>query len=215
MKLFDLDGTLIDSNSVWQEVDYHFLSAHGLECTSEYLNTVGHSIFPIAAQYTRDYYHLSLSPQAIMEEWLSLARDAYKHHIPLKPGVRAFLAQEAAKGEPLALVSACVPELGYAALDRHGLTPLFRHLVFAQELGLEKRDPRFFHQVLELLGVTPAACTFYEDAPDNCAAAKEMGMTVVGILDPFYADQTERMAQVCDCCITDFTELLDQSLVIC
>ena len=209
MKLFDLDGTLIDSNGVWQEVDHCFLSARGLECTSEYLVTVGHSIFPIAAQYTKDYYHLDMSPAAIMEEWLSLARDAYEHHISLKPGVRAFLEQEAAKGETLALVSACVPELGYAVLNRHGLTSLFRHLVFAQEIGLEKRDPRFFHQVLELLDVAPAACTFYEDAPDNCTVGKEIGMIVVGVLDPFYADKAECMAQVCDRCITDFTELLD------
>lgn len=215
MKLFDLDGTLIDSNGVWQEVDYRFLSAHGLECTSEYLNTVGHSIFPTAAQFTKDYYHLDISPQAIMDEWLFLARNAYEHYIPLKPGVRAFLAQEAAKGETLALVSACVPELGHAVLDRHGLTPLFRHLVFAQELGLEKRDPRFFHQVLDLLGVIPAACTFYEDAPENCITGKKMGMTVVGVLDPFYANEAERMVQVCDRCITDFTELLNQSFVMC
>lgn len=215
MKLFDLDGTLIDSNSVWQEVDDRFLSAHKLTCTSEYLNMVGHSIFPTAAQYTRDYYHLDMSPQAIMDEWLFLARDAYENHIPLKPGVRAYLEQEAAKGEALALVSACVPELGHAVLDRHGLTPLFRHLVFAQELGLEKRDPRFFHQVLELLNIGPADCTFYEDAPENCAAGKKMGMTVIGVLDPFYAGEAERMARVCDRCITDFTELLDQSFAMC
>ena len=215
MKLFDLDGTLIDSNGVWKEVDHRFLSAYGLESTSEYLAVVGHSIFPVAAQYTKDYYHLDMSPNAIMEEWLSLARDAYEHHIPLKPGARDFLAQEAAKGETLALVSACVPELGHTVLDRHGLTPLFRHIIFAQELGLEKRDPRFFHQVLKLLGATPAVCTFYDDAPDNCAAAKDIGMTVVGVLDPFYTDQTERMVQVCDRCIPDFTELLDQSLVMC
>lgn len=209
MKLFDLDGTLIDSNRVWQEVDDRFLSAHGLEATDEYLTTVGHSIFPIAAQFTKDYYHLDMSPQIIMDEWLLLARDAYEHHIPLKPGAREFLIQEISKGETLALVSACVPELGHAVLERHGLTPLFHHLVFAQELGLEKRDPQFFHQVLELLKVSANDCTFFDDAPDNCTAAKTMGMIVVGVLDPLYAGDAERITQMCDRCITDFTQLLD------
>lgn len=208
MKLFDLDGTLIDSNRIWREVDDRFLSAHALEPTEEYLITVGHSIFPIAAQYTKDYYHLDMSPQAIMDEWLALARDAYEHHIPLKPGAREFLVQEAAKGETLALVSACVPELGHAVLERHGLTPLFHHLVFAQELGLEKRDPRFFRQVLDLLNVSPSDCTLYDDAPDNCVCAKETGIRVVGILDPFFSGAEERIRQMCDQCVVDFRELL-------
>lgn len=208
MKLFDLDGTLIDSNGMWREVDYQFLAAHNLQPTEEYLIDVGRSIFPIAAQYTKDYYNLDLTPQAIMDEWMDLARDAYRYHIPLKPGVLEFLTREVARGETLALVSACVPELGHAVLDRHGLTPLFHHLIFAQEMGLEKHDPTFYDQVLSLLGIAAKDCTFYEDSPGNCAAAKAMGMTVVGIYDPFYANQTLELQQACDQCIHDFTELL-------
>lgn len=209
MKLFDLDGTLIDSNRVWQEVDDRFLTAHGLEATEEYLFQVGHSIFPIAAQYTREYYHLTLTPQEIMDEWLALAQDAYEHHIPLKPGAREYLTQEASRGETLALVSACVPSLGHAVMERHGLTALFHHIVFAQELGLEKRDPCFWGRVLSLLDVSSAECTLYDDAPINCLGAKEEGMTVVGVLDPLYERDKARMYRICHRCISDFTELLD------
>ena len=209
MKLFDLDGTLIDSNGVWQEVDERFLSARNLTATEEYLDFVSHAIFPTSAQFTKEYYHLDESPQEIMDEWLSLARDAYEHRIPLKPGVLEFLRQEQEKGEALALVTSCVPELGHAVLERHGLTSFFRHLVFAQELGLEKRDPRFFDLVLEYLKASPSDCVFYDDAPDNCAAAKRTGMTVIGVLDPLFAAQAGRMARLCDFCIHDFTQLLE------
>lgn len=208
MKLFDLDGTLIDSNGVWREVDYKFLSRRNLKATDEYLDAVGHAIFPTAAQFTIDYYHLSESPQAIMDEWMSLAKDAYEHHIPLKPGVPEYLHQQANAGETLALVTACVPKLGYAVLERHGLTPLFQHLVFAQELGLEKRDPRFFPQVLRHLNVSPADCIYYEDSPKNCVIAKKMGMTVIGVLDPLYENEEHLLRRICDRCINDFTELL-------
>ena len=208
MKLFDLDGTLIDSNGIWREVDERFLSARSLTATAEYLDAVGHAIFPTAAQFTIDYYHLNESPQAIMDEWMSLAKDAYEHQIPLKPGVWDYLRRQADIGETLALVTACVPELGYAVLNRHGLTPVFHHLVFAQELGLEKRDPRFFPQVLNHLKVSPSDCIYYEDSPQNCAIAKEMGMTVIGVLDPLYTTDKTKMYQICDQCIRDFTELL-------
>ena len=208
MKLFDLDGTLIDSNGVWSEVDRRFLSARNLTPTAEYMDAVGHAIFPTAARFTIDYYHLNESPEAIMDEWFSLAKDAYEHHIPLKPGALDYLNQLTAAGETLALVTACVPELGYAVLERHGLTPLFRHLVFAQDIGVEKRDPRFFQYVTDHLKISPTDCVFYEDSPKNCVMAKNIGMTVIGILDPFYAGQAEEMLQICDRCIYDFTELL-------
>lgn len=208
MILFDMDGTLIDSNGIWQEVDHVFLSAHGLESTDDYLDVVGHSIFPIAAQFTKDYYHLDLSPEQIMEEWRVLAKDAYEHHIPLKPGVKEYLTHLTAQGETLAIVSACSPELGYAVLSRHNLIPFFQHIVFAQEMGLEKRHPDFFQRVLEHLSVSAQECTFFDDAPDNCIAAKAAGMTVIGMLDPLYENQFDRIRQICDHCIHDFTELL-------
>ena len=208
MKLFDLDGTLIDSNRVWREVDERFLSARNLTATEEYLDTVGHAIFPTAARFTIDYYHLNETPQKIMDEWMSLAKDAYAYRIQLKSGVLDFLHREFAAGETLSLVTACVPELSHIVLKRYGLIHLFQHLVFAQELGIEKRDPRFFQQVTDHLKVSPADCTLYDDAFKNCVAAKNLGMTVIGILDPLYASDEYKMQQICDLCIRDFTELL-------
>ena len=90
MLLFDLDGTLIDSNGIWEDIDLSFLGRHGLTPTEEYAHTVGHSIFPVAAVFTRDYYHLDLTPEAIMAEWMAGARDAYGQ-VEMKPGARAFL----------------------------------------------------------------------------------------------------------------------------
>ncbi len=209
MKLFDLDGTLIDSNCVWREIDAQFLSAHNLQSTDEYLYVVGHSIFPTAAQFTKEYYHLDLTPQEIMDEWFSLAHEAYEHHIPLKPFAKEYLMQEIAKGEHLALVSACVPALGHAVLERHGLTPLFDKIIFAQEYGLEKRDPRFYDQVLALLDITAKDCVFYDDAPVNCTAAKKAGMNVIGVYDALYDDQQNEMQCICDQYIDNFQTLLD------
>lgn len=99
MYLFDFDGTLVDSNGVWVEIDNGFLARRGLTPTREYSDTVGHSIFPIAAQFTKDYYCLDMTPEAIMAEWLDMARDAYARQVPMKPGAEAFLARCAAAGD--------------------------------------------------------------------------------------------------------------------
>lgn len=212
MLLFDLDGTLIDSNGVWVEVDHVFLSRRGLSPTPEYIHTVGHSIFPAAARFTRDYYHLSDTPEEIMDEWMSLARDAYAHRIPLKPGAGEFLRRCRAAGAGMALVTACVPELCAAVLARHGLSDAFSPLIFAQALGVEKRDPRYFQTVLERLSLPPEACTLFEDSPGACRTAREAGIRVVGVYDPFYECAQDEIRACAHRYIRSFEELLDEPL---
>ena len=184
---FDLDGTLIDSNGVWVQIDLDFLSRRGLTPTTEYTDMVAHSIFPAAARFTRDYYGLSDSPEDIMAQWRDMAYNAYAHTIPLKPGARALLEGLSARGEPMALLTASLPELCRASLARHGLNRYFQGFFFAQEAGLEKRDPAVYPLAAERFGCSPDRCILLEDAPDNCAAASAAGFTVVGVYDDFYS----------------------------
>ena len=186
MIFFDLDGTLLDSNGVWVQVDDDFLGRRGLTATPEYTFTVGHSIFPVAAQYTKDYYHLPDAPEAIMAEWRALARDAYLHTIPLKPGAAELLRRLKARGYRMALLTASLPELCQAAITRHGLDPYLEGMFFSQEVGMEKRNPEVYPIAAARFGVEPGDCVLFEDAPHNCAAARKAGFTVVGVYDSFF-----------------------------
>lgn len=213
MIFFDLDGTLIDSNGVWLQVDHAFLGRRGLEVTPEYTYTVGHSIFPVAAQFTKDYYHLEDSPQDIMAEWRGLAYDAYAHTIPLKPGARELLDSLRSRGADMALLTAGLPELAKAAVARHGLEPYFRGLFFAQDVGREKKDPEVYRIAARQYGVSPADCVLVEDAPHNCAAAKTAGFRVVGIYDDFYAKQWDLVVENSHRAIRNLEELRPGDLI--
>lgn len=208
MIFFDLDGTLIDSNGVWLQVDHAFLGRRGLEITPEYTYTVGHSIFPVAAQFTKDYYHLEDGPEDIMAEWRALAYDAYAHTIPLKPGARALLDKLQAQGADMALLTAGLPELARAAVERHGLEIYFQGLFFAQDVGLEKKNPEVYRIAAKQYGVLPSDCTLVEDAPHNCAAAREAGFTVIGVYDDFYKDSWNSVIANSSKAILSLEELL-------
>ena len=123
MYIFDLDGTLTDSNGLWGEVDDEFLDRRGLKSTDEYRELVGRAIFPTAAQYTREYYGLDEDPQAIMDEWEELARHHYAHLVPLKPGALEILQHCRRTGIPTALFTACRAPLCRAVLQRFDLEP--------------------------------------------------------------------------------------------
>ncbi|MCI8651170.1 MAG: HAD family phosphatase [Oscillospiraceae bacterium] len=208
MIFFDLDGTLIDSNGVWLQVDQEFAARRGLELTEEYSQTVGHSIFPIAARYTKEYFRLDEEPEAIMEEWQELARDAYAHTIPLKPGARELLEALRAQGQRMALLTAGLPVLAKIAVERHGLGQYFEGLFFAQDTGLEKRNPEVYRIAARQFGVCPADCVLIEDAPHNCAAARDAGLKVVGVYDDFYASRWEDVAGNSHRAVRSLLELL-------
>ncbi len=210
MKIFDFDGTLADSNGVWVDVDVAFLARRGKEPTAEYTEFVAHAIYPTAAKFTKEYYSLAESEQEIMDEWTGLAREAYGVHVPLKEGAEEYLRQCADRGETLALFTAGVPELCRLALDRHGLTPYFSGVFFAQDFFLEKRDPRAFAALTDRLGARPEDCVMFDDSPRNCLSARTAGLRVVGVYDRFFDGVQDQVRRNSHRYIRSFAELLGE-----
>ena len=208
MYLFDLDGTITDTNNLWVEVDQEFLARRGLSPTPDYTAVVSRSIYPIAAQFTRDYYHLPDAPEAIMAEWDDLALHHYRDLAPLKPGAGAFLRQCQAEGRSMALFTACRPALCQIALERFQLTNLFSRVIFAEEIGLEKRDPQCFVRLSQLVGAPLSDCTLFDDSPDNCATAAKAGMDTVGVYDAYYAHRQDELKAVCRRYVASLEELV-------
>ena len=207
MLIFDLDGTLIDSNGVWVEVDKIFLSRRGAPYTKEYYEGVAHTILQNCAIFTKEYLHLEESCEEIIAEWMDLAKDAY-HNVPLKPFVREYLDRCRELGHRMVVFTACVPEHCHAALSHHGLESYFEHIFFAQELGVDKKSPEVFKKVAQTMGVSPKECVLFDDSLTACKAAKAAGMTVVGVHDDYFQDSQPDMRELCDRYISGFGDLL-------
>ncbi len=207
MFFFDMDGTLIDSNRVWKEVDERFLARRGIPYTRAYYEGVAHTILPLAAQFTREFCHLEESCQEIMDEWMDMAKDIYAH-VTVKPGVRAYLKQCRTEGRRLGVVTSSVPEHCHTALQRLGLEKYFESITFAQQLGLEKKDPQVWLEAARKSGVEPESCTIFDDSLSACRGARAARMRVVGVYDSFFARDEREMRSFCDVYIRSFEELL-------
>lgn len=208
MLLFDLDGTLIDSNEVWRRADIRFLAKRGLPWTEEYHEGVVHASLSAGAKFTKEFCHLEESEEAIIAEWLAMVQQSYREEIQLKPGVRAFLSLCARRGARMAVYTSCARPLCEAVLRHHGIDCYFEAVLYASELGVEKRSPDGFHMVAAQLGVAPADCIFFDDSPLSCAGARAAGMVTVGVYDPMFAASEAEMRQSCHRYLSSFTEAL-------
>ena len=208
MQIFDMDGTLIDSNGIWKDVDTAFLAKRGLSYTKEFYEGVAHTIFPLAAKFTKEFCRLPESEEAIMAEWMDMAGDLYGTSVPVKPGVRAYLDKLRAAGERLIVVTSAVPVHCRTALTHLGLMPYIERIIFAHDLQLEKKDPQLWRLTAEMMGVAPEDCTLYDDSVEACRGAKAAGMRAVGVYDPFFAATETEMRAVCSRYIRSFEELV-------
>ena len=207
MFFFDMDGTLIDSNRIWKDVDREFLARRGLPYTRAYYNGVAHTIMPKAAVFTKEFCHLSESTDQIIAEWMELAGQLYDR-VPIKPGVRAYLRQCRAEGRRMAMVTSSVPSHCHAALAHLELEKYFERIVFAHDLGLEKQDPAIWRHAAELCAVRPEDCTVFDDSIAACRGARAARMRVVGVYDGYFAADESEMRGFCDVYIRSFEELL-------
>lgn len=208
MIFLDLDGTLIDSNRVWVDLDEAFAQRRGLEATEEYRKNICKLAFPAAAKFTQEYYHLDESPEAIIAEWMELAHHAYAHTIPLKAGALELLDHLRETARPMAVFTASPPELCRCCMDRLGLTSYFQGFFYSQETGLEKGDPAIYQLAAHHFNDSPINCVLIDDSPDNCAAAAAAGYTVVGTFDTFYAHRWKEVVSNSHLAVRSLAELL-------
>ncbi len=207
MFFFDLDGTLIDSNGIWKQVDQDFLARRGIPYSRAYYEGVAHTALPMAAEFTKSFCHLEESCEEIIAEWMELSRDQYAH-VALKPGVRAYLKQCKAEGRRMAVVTSSVPEHCFTALKKLELEKYFENVTFAQQAGMHKRDARVWLTAAEKNGVRPEDCTVFDDSLAACLGARAARMRVIGVHDDFFNRDETEMRAFCDVYIESFEELL-------
>ena len=143
-----------------------------------------------------------------MAEWLEMAKEGYARTLPVKDGVMDYLAKCRGEGERMALFTSAEPSLCQAALADRGFDKYLTEVVFAQQLGMEKRSPAAFREAARRLGVEPGEITFYDDSPVACRGAREAGFSVIGVYDSCFAEYEDEMRGFCDGYIRSFVELL-------
>ncbi len=206
--LFDLDGTLLDSMGVWEQIDVDFLTRRNIPVPEDYAQAIAPMGFRRAAEYTIARFGFSQSPEEIMEEWHQMAVEQYAHHLSLKPGAKEYLEELKQQGKPLAVVTASYPELYQPALERGGVLDLFDTIVTVNQEPRGKGFPDIYLEAAKRIQVPPQQCAVFEDITQGIQGAKAADCLAVAVYDSANRGQWDQTKALADLSICSFEELL-------
>jgi HAD superfamily hydrolase (TIGR01509 family) len=191
--VFDLDGVLVDSEHVWDEVrEVLALERGGRWHERAQADMMGMSSTEWS-RYMHDVIGLAERPEEISAEVVRRMRARYEEELPLVPG-----AVEAVRGVAgtfmLGLASSSNRPLIDSVLTTTGLDDVFEATVSSEEVARGKPAPDVFLEAARRLGVEPERCAAVEDSGNGIRAAHAAGMRTIAIPNRRYPPPDDALA---------------------
>ncbi|MDJ1137233.1 HAD family hydrolase [Streptomyces iconiensis] len=180
--VFDLDGTLVDSEPLYYEAGRRLLAAHGVPGFSwdDHARFIG-----IGTRETlrtlHDEHGIAASVDTLLAEKNRLYLDLAREGTEVFPEMRKLVERLHAAGHPMAVASGSSRAAIDAVLGATVLDPLLPVRVSAEEVPRGKPEPDVFLEAARRLGVSPADCVVLEDAPPGAEAAHRAGMPCIAV----------------------------------
>ena len=203
--IFDMDGLLLDTETLWHESEVELFRLHGAEFTrNDQLRVIGTS-FDVTARYFAE--RLGRLPErgaGLVDEMIGLMHQRVLRQVDARPGaVELVEGLRRLDGVRLGLASNSPRFLVNDALATAGLTDAFEAIVTADDVEHAKPAPDIYLLACERLGVSPAEALALEDSASGVAAAKAAGLTCIAV--PLFAETDVSAA---DRVVTSLEELL-------
>lgn len=180
--IFDMDGTLVDSERCWRVAEREVFGSVGIEITEE-MSALTAPLSP--RQVTEHWFRHQPWPDPSFESMetavIRRVAEQLRQECAALPGAIETVAACAARGWRIALASNSPAELCRLVLERLGIAGHFDTVVSVDDVQQGKPDPAIYLLAAERLGVAPRECLAFEDSPTGARAARAAGMRVVAI----------------------------------
>ena len=191
--VFDLDGLLLDTEQLWDEVREQLARERGGRWSGRAQADMMGMSSPEWSRYMHEVIGLAESPEEINAEVVKRLLARYDEVLPLLPG--AVEAVERMAGQwPLGVASSSNREVIDAVLARAGIAHLFRATVSSEEVARGKPAPDVYLEAARRLGVEPMSCAAIEDSRNGIRSAHDAGMRVVVIPNAHYPPPADALA---------------------
>ncbi len=203
--VFDLDGVIVDSEQVWDDVREAYARESGGSYSKRATREMMGMSSPEWSRYMAETLGVPGTPEEINAAIVERMLARYGATPPLIPGAAAAVRRIAAS-VPLAIASSSNPELIDVVLRASGLAGDFVAAVSSQEVPRGKPSPDVYLEAARRLRADPARCGAVEDSHNGIRSAKAAGMRVVAVPNPHYPPDDEALA-LADVVVSSIDEL--------
>jgi HAD superfamily hydrolase (TIGR01509 family) len=191
--VFDLDGVLIDSEPVWEEVRRGLVAARGGHWAPEAQQRLMGMSTPEWARYLSQDLGVGLPPDDVAVQVIHQMAERYARALPLLPGA-ADAVRRMAERWPLGLASSSPPVLIETVLDAASIRSLFAATVSTEEVPHGKPAPDVYLAAAQRLGAAPGRSVAVEDSSNGLRSAAAAGLQVVAVPQPRYPPGPDALA---------------------
>lgn len=178
--LWDMDGTLVDTEPYWMRAEHELVKEHGGVWTYEDAQSLVGNALEVSAGIILERTRLELSVDEVVQTLLGRVVEQVRVEVPWRPGARELLRDLKHAGVPSVLVTMSWRSLADTVVGK--LPPgAFRAMVTGDQVRRGKPDPEPYLTAARLLDVPPAACVALEDSPAGVRSATAAGVPTVAI----------------------------------
>jgi HAD superfamily hydrolase (TIGR01509 family) len=203
--VFDLDGVLIETEQVWDDVRERYVTERGGRWSPRATADMMGMSSPEWSRYIAEDLGVALDPAEVGREVLARMAARLAESLPVVDGAVEVVRQVAGRW-PLGLASSSNRPLIDLVLDRLGLAGSFRVTVSSEEVARGKPAPDVYLAAADRLGVAPASCAAVEDSGNGLRSATAAGMRVVAVPNRRFPPAPELLAAA-DAIVADLSEL--------
>lgn len=196
--IFDMDGTILDSMSVWDGFGQDYLRTIAIEPPENLWQEIRAMSYIETANYFIKTFSLPNTPEELMKIWDDFVYERYERMAKLKPGVKEYIKKLYDSGTKICLATATMKFIARAMLEKFEIEKYFDFIITEEDVGAGKTEPDIYIEAAKRLGEAPSDCIVFEDSLHAIKTAKNAGFTVWGLLDPSASDHHEQIILACD-----------------
>ena len=192
--VFDLDGVLIDSEPVWEQVRRGLVAERGGHWAADAQRRIMGMSTPEWARYLSEDLGVGLPPDQVATLVIDRMVARYQQHVPFMDGSVDAVHRFAARW-PLGLASSSPPRLIETVLQSAGLRDCFQVVMSTEQVRRGKPAPDIYLAVTAELGCPAGECAAVEDSSNGFRSAAAAGLLVIAIPQPQYPPDPDALAQ--------------------
>jgi HAD superfamily hydrolase (TIGR01509 family) len=203
--IFDIDGVILDSMEMWNDLGKRYLSSMGIEAEKGLNDILFSMSMEEGARYLSEHYHVEKSSVEIVEDIKNMIENFYVNEVHEKDGAKELLAFIKKQGIKIVAATSSDSVQVEKALRRNCLYEYFEKIFTTSEIGKSKHSSDIYDEAARYLHVLQEETLVFEDSLYALKTAREAGYIVIAVFDQYGEKNQYELKMMADYYLEDYS----------